>query len=272
VLAIALPLALVVRHRPEDHGMLPDGARSQASLADDPDAGDEEWGMSIGEVLRTPAFWFISFGQASALLVIGAFMVHLVVFIDEDLGFGLGLAAFAITIQTMGQVTGQGLGAYTGDRWPKRPLIVAALLGHASAIFLLALSTSSTLWLVYTAAAINGLAWGLRAPLQTAIRADYFGRKSFGLIMGFSSLVIMIGMIAGPTFAGIMYDQTGNYRVGFFVLSIFAALGSFLFVLARPPEARERWQAAAVERRRRPSPGIAGAGAERPRQPTPAGR
>ena len=237
VLVLGIPLARVVRHRPEDHGLLPDGAPSRASLADDPDdpddEEDEEFGMGTREALRTPAFWLLSFGQASALLVIGALMVHLVVYIHEDLGFGLGLAAFAITVQTIGQVAGQLAGAYFGDRWPKRPLIVGALLGHALAILVLAFA--STLLLVYVAVAINGTAWGLRAPLQMAIRADYFGRKSFGTIMGFSSLVIMSGMIVGPTFAGVMYDRTGSYQLSFIVLAVFASLGAVLFAFARPP-------------------------------------
>ena len=235
VLLIGLPLALLVRHRPEDYGLLPDGAPSRSSLAGDPDEedDDDDFSMTAREALHTPAFWLISLGQASALLVIGALMVHLVVYVDKDLDYGLGLATFAITVQTIGQVVGQLLGTYFGDRLPKRPLIVAALLGHAVAIFVLAMA--STLPLVYAAVAINGTAWGLRGPLQMAIRADYFGRKSFGTIMGFSSLVIMSGMIIGPTFAGVMYDQTGSYQTSFIVLSVFAALGAVLFAFARPP-------------------------------------
>jgi MFS family permease len=236
VLVLGIPLARVVRHRPEDHGLLPDGAQSRASLADDPeDDEDDEFGMGVREALHTPAFWLISLGQASALLVIGALMVHLVVYINDDLGFSLGLAAFAITVQTIGQVIGQLAGAYLGDRWPKRPMIVAALLGHSLAIFVLAMA--ATLPMVYLAVAINGTAWGLRAPLQMAIRADYFGRRSFGTIMGFSSLVIMSGMIVGPTFSGVMYDQTGSYQTSFLVLAVFAALGAVLFAFARPPAA-----------------------------------
>ena len=235
VLLIGLPLARLVKHRPEDHGLLPDGAPSRASLSGDPDdeEDDDDISMTTREALRTQAFWLISFGQASALLVIGALMVHLVVYVSEDLDYGLALATFAITVQTIGQVVGQLIGSYVGDRLPKRPLIVGALLGHAVAIFVLAMA--STLPLVYVAVAINGTAWGLRAPLQMAIRADYFGRKSFGTIMGFSSLVIMSGMIVGPTFAGVMYDQTGSYQLSFIVLSVFAALGALLFAFARPP-------------------------------------
>jgi len=233
VLLIGLPLAAVVRHRPEEHGLLPDGAQSRTSLVDNPADDDVEFGLSVREALRTSAFWLLSFGQAAALLVIGALMVHLVVYIHEDLGFSLPVAAFAITIQTIGQIVGQLVGAYLGDRWPKRPLLAGALLGHALAILILALA--STLPMVYVAVAINGTAWGLRAPLQMAIRADYFGRRSFGTIMGFSSLVMMSGMIVGPTFAGIMYDRTGSYQASFIVLAVCAALGAVLFAFAKPP-------------------------------------
>ena len=269
VLVMGIPLALVVRHRPEPYGLLPDGARSTSSLADDPDE-EAEWSMTARQALSSSAFWLISFGQAAALLVIGALMVHLVVYIDEDLGYGLGLAAFAITVQTVGQIAGQGLAAYFGDRFPKRPLIIAALLGHALAMLLLALANG--LPMIYFAAFINGISWGSRGPLLLALRADYFGPRRFGTIMGFSSLVIMLGMIIGPIFAGVMYDRTGSYRSGFLVLSFFAALGSLLFLFVRPPKELERWQAEAAERRGQPSPSGAAAAAERPREPTPAGR
>ena len=33
-------------------------------------------------------------------------------------------------------------------------------------------------------AVLHGLAWGIRGPQMVAIRADYFGAKSFGKIMG----------------------------------------------------------------------------------------
>ena len=235
VLLVGLPLSALVRHRPEPYGYLPDGERTpDGVLPEDWEADDAEIELTVREALRTRAFWLLSFGQASALLVIGALMVHLQLFIEQDLGYALSLAALAITVQTVGQIFGQFIGAYLGDRLPKRPLIVAAMLGHASAIFILAFA--DTLPLIYFAVAVNGTAWGLRAPILSAMRADYFGRKSFGTIMGFSSLIIMLGMIIGPLFAGQMYDSTGSYSTSFIVLGAVAALGSLLFVFATPPE------------------------------------
>ncbi len=241
-LVVGLPIAAVVRHRPEPYGWLPDGVKSSSAAAGEPDQ-QIEWSMTAREALTTSAFWFLALGQASALLVIGSLMVHLVIYIHEDLGFALGLAALAITIQTLGQIAGQLLATLFGDRVPKRPFVILALLGHATAMLLLALAEG--LPLIYVAVVINGVAWGSRGPLMMGLRADYFGPRRFGTIMGFSSLVIMIGMIIGPIFAGVMYDQTGSYRIGFIVLAILAALGSVMFLMVRPPPERERWLAEA---------------------------
>ena len=242
-LVVGLPLAAVVRHRPEPYGMLPDGVQSTSGLAGEQQQ-EIEWSMTAREALTTSAFWFLALGQASALLVIGSLMVHLVIYIHEDLGYSLGLAALAITVQTLGQIVGQLFATLFGDRLPKRPLVIVALLLHATAMLLLALADG--LQMIYVAVVINGVAWGSRGPLMMGLRADYFGPRRFGTIMGFSSLVIMLGMIIGPIFAGVMYDQTGSYRTGFIVLAIFAALGSVMFLMVRPPADRERWLAEAA--------------------------
>jgi MFS family permease len=75
---------------------------------------------------------------------------------------------------------------------------------------------------------------------MAAIRADYFGRAAFGKILGVSNMVIIVGTISGPVIAGLLYDQTGNYRLGFDILAGIAAAGSIFFILARPPASPQR--------------------------------
>jgi MFS family permease len=70
---------------------------------------------------------------------------------------------------------------------------------------------------------------------MAAIRADYFGAAAFGMITGFSSMVVMFGMMAGPLVAGILADRTGSYRLGFEILAALAASGGVFFLLARRP-------------------------------------
>jgi MFS transporter, OFA family, oxalate/formate antiporter len=82
---------------------------------------------------------------------------------------------------------------------------------------------------------LHGLGWGMRGPLMSAIRADYFGSAAFGRITGMSSMVVMFGMMGGPIVAGVLADRTGSYVLGFSVLAALAAVGSLFFLLARRP-------------------------------------
>ena len=108
------------------------------------------------------------------------------------------------------------------------------MLGHALGLLLLAFA--SNLAMVIAFALLHGTAWGLRGPMMQAMRADYFGRSSIGMIIGISSLITMFGQIGGPLIAGIFADYTGNYRTGFTVLAVMAGLGSLFFLMARPPK------------------------------------
>jgi MFS family permease len=77
-----------------------------------------------------------------------------------------------------------------------------------------------------------------------ALRADYFGTTAFGQIMGLSSLVLMVGMVGGPLFAGFVADAVGSYRPGFVVIAFLAGLGAGFFLLASPPIRNERFDEA----------------------------
>ena len=100
------------------------------------------------------------------------------------------------------------------------------------------------LLMVVAFAVILGVSWATRGPVVQAMRADYFGRASFGTIMGFSSLVIMIGSIAGPIIPARLVDITGGYEAGFTTIAIIAALGCLFFMLAVKPTAPRRSVAA----------------------------
>jgi MFS family permease len=231
VLAIGLPLAQLMRHPPETYGLTPDG---EPRIAATP-AGDAR-SYTAREAMATRAFWYISLGHAAALLVVSAVMVHMIIHVTERLGYSLQQAGAVVALLTVMQLTGQMTGGWLGDRFSKRWICAGCMLGHASALMVLALATA--FWMVLAFAVLHGLSWGMRGPLMAAIRADYFGSGSFGMISGVSSMVIMFGMMLGPLVAGILADRTGSYVPGFSVLASFAAAGSLAFVLARRPAPR----------------------------------
>ncbi|MBM3141244.1 MAG: MFS transporter [Chloroflexi bacterium] len=233
VLLVAVPLAQLVRHRPEDYGYLPDGA-TEEQAEQDRAAGRQEVSFTASQAMRTSAFWMLSLGQSASVLVFGAVSVHFVAHVTESIGLTLGEAASAITLMTAMMVIGQiAIGGYIGDRVSKRGLIVVSMLGHTVALMILAFAATMPMVLVF--GVVNGLAMGTRGPLSQALRAEYFGRAHFGTIMGFSSLVMMIGIVGGPMIAGLSYDFLGAYRPAFILLAVLSGLGSIFFWLARPP-------------------------------------
>ena len=132
------------------------------------------------------------------------------------------------------QLLGQFVGGSLGDRFNKRLLCVGCMIAHGVGLYLLTYADS--LLMVGGFAMLHGIAWGIRGPQMVAIRADYFGAKSFGRIMGISSLVVMLGMIGGPMICGLIVDHYGIYRNAFISIGFSSLMGAFLFYMARKPD------------------------------------
>ena len=230
-IVVGLPLVRVVRNRPARHEAADD--LPPAPKTGGPGAARVRESFSAAEALRTSAFWLIGLGHAFSLFVVTAFNVHAIAHIKEGLGYSLGLATLVFTLVTVGQFGGVMLGWVIGDRFVKRKVAAACMLMHAAGLLMLTYATGPVVLVV--AALVHGVAWGLRGPFMAAIRADYFGRSSIGMIIGLSSTILLVGQIGGPILAGAFADWTGDYRMGFTILAVLSGIGSLFFLMARRP-------------------------------------
>ena len=233
VLAIGLPLTRIIRNRPEDIGLTPDGdtVEEQQILNEKPQAE-----FSAREAIRTRAFWFISLGHALALTVVSAVLAHLMLYLTQEKGFSLAFGASMVAVMTASSLVGQLSGGLLGYRVEKRLIAIAAMFGHSGALCMLVFGGSLP-WII-AFAILHGLSWGLRAPIMQALRADYFGRHSFGQVLGLASPLITSGMVAGPLIVGLLADKSGSFQPGFLVVASLAALGSIFFIFTHPPKKR----------------------------------
>jgi MFS family permease len=249
ILLVGLPIARIVRRNPAELGLTVDGL--PPAPPPEPTAGGSvvapARGFTAGEALRTRAFWLLGVGHAFALLVVTAVNVHAISHIKQGLGYTLAQASFVITLMTLAQACGVLLGAAMGDRWDKRLVASGCMLAHAAGLLLLTYAVHPLMLGGF--AVLHGVAWGLRGPFMQALRADYFGVQSIGMIMGLSAVIIAGGQVAGPLIAGRFADLGGNYRVGFTVLALLAGSGSVLFLLARKPRPAPLPQAGAASAR-----------------------
>jgi MFS family permease len=238
------PLANMVRSRPEDvgqriDGLPPDtetpsaGSTPVDAVAPAPHARSTQGEYTAREALRTASFWLLSLGHACSLFVVTAINVHAIVHIKEGLGYSLALASLYITIATAGQFVGVVCGWAIPERIEKRKVTALTMLFHASGMLMLTYATGPVILVL--SALVHGIGWGLRGPFISAMRADYFGRNSIGMILGLSSMIMVIGQIGGPLIAGAFADWLGNYRAGFTLIAALAAVGSLFFWMAKRP-------------------------------------
>lgn len=233
-MVIGLPLAGMLKRSPAEIGETEDGLPPEAEDPSQPHASAApQRHFTAGEALRTRAFWLLGLGHGFALLVVTAVNVHAISHMKEDLGYSVAQASLVITLMTVFQVLGVLSGAAVGDRWEKRHVAAVCMLAHMLGLLLLTFAAHPALLVAF--AVLHGFAWGLRGPLMQAVRADYFGLASIGMILGLSAFIIAAGQVAGPMVAGGLKDLTGDYRMGFTVLALIAGSGSVLFLLARKP-------------------------------------
>ncbi len=240
VIAIGLPLTTLFKDRPEDAGTWVDGispeAREAYRLANPERAATfTDVDFTAMEALRTRAFWMIALGHGAALMVVTAVMAHLFLHLTESVGYSDAGAASIMAFMTVMQIVGQVVGGFLGDRMSKRFIAMACMSMHAAGLLLVAYM-GGVLLAVIGFAVLHGFAWGARGPLMQAIRADYFGKASFGSITGTSALITMLGTAGGPIIAGVLYDITGSYEIGFTIIAAISAAGSVFWVLATKPQ------------------------------------
>ena len=232
VIVVGLLLAQIVRHKPAAFGEKPDGIEFFATTGSKQPIRYHT-DFTASEAMKSRSFWLISLGHACSLLTVSVVMVHLVPHLTEGLGYSFKHAGYVVALLAANLIIGQVIGGYLGDRFNKRVICTLCMLAHAVGIVLVTYANSVIM--VVSFAIVYGVSWGVRGPNLVGMRADYFGTRSFGTIMGFSALIAMFGMSIGPILAGYLADIQGQYRLGFTIVAVGAFLGSFAFLAATPP-------------------------------------
>jgi len=240
---VAVPMYKVIRNRPEEYNLLPDGLMplEVETSRNSQDSGKEvsqievqqdTQDLTTAQALKTVAFWLISIGHGLTSMVIIAIMAHLGLFMSDN-GFDIQTTAWVVSVYTFVAMVFPVVGGYVGDRIPIRIAIFVFTSIQAFSVVILTFAT--TLPLLYAFAVLFGIGFGGRSPLTTAIRGDYFGRRSFGKILGISTVPLNILLLVAAPFAGYMYDTTGSYTSAFLILAALSFVGGVFFLLAKKP-------------------------------------
>jgi predicted MFS family arabinose efflux permease len=247
---LTIPLALVIRRRPEEISLLPDGARQReepAALPGQPQPGDgvasttqpsnlgnkpQEHPWTAKEALRTRAYWLVAttaFLGTTANTTIG---FNIVPYLVEEAGLTTTQAAGVLSLGTVLSLGNLGWG-YLADRITPRWCVLAAMvMSAASVLFLFQVNSVLS---AYIFAIVWGLSSGTSGVLISMIIAQYFGRTNYGSIGGALRPFEAGGLGLGQSLGAVIYDIAGSYRLLVWTALCAHILGGIFIILARAP-------------------------------------
>ncbi len=244
VLAVLAPLNLLVRRRPADLGLRPDGDRdppAAVAAARRTNVVDPAWAAvdwTLARALRTARFWWIATGYGTAMFAWYAVQVHQTKYLVE-VGFSPTDAAWALGSVSLTAVPGQILLGHLSDRVGREwvwtigsagfALCYLALLGLAGtpAPALLGVMVVSQGFLGYSLTSVIG-----------AIPAEIFEGRHYGAIFGTLMVATIAGGAAGPWVTGWLHDATGTYTLAFWIAAGCCGVSAVAIWLAAPRRVR----------------------------------
>jgi len=218
---LGIPLSFVIRNRPEQYGCLPDG-----EVSGEPISGiqikEEAVEISLREACGKRFFWYLNIVEAIRFITISAVNIHVMPYLSS-IGIPRTTAGIAAGAIPLFSIMGRFGFGWLGDVFDKRHMM-AMTFGIIS-LGMLAFCYVHVIWAALLFLLIFPLGYGGGIVLRGAILREYFGRNSFGKILGLIYGSAAVGGIIGPTLAGWVFDTLGYYHVvwlGFSGLNVLA--------------------------------------------------
>jgi len=226
---LVLPAALlVVRNRPEDMGLYPDGA-------DVPPPGEEATDSVIDRampVLTSAKFWILAIPLSTTSLVSTGLVFHQAAIVAEH-GLSASVAAamfvpYAITSAGVSLVAGDA-----ADRFGPKWVFAAGMLTLLSGMALALVMGSLALAIVY--AMIIGASGGFSRIVTSVTWAHFYGRQGLGRVQGSAVMVSITASALGPLPLAWLQAQFDGFRPGIAILMVLPVAAIITVALAKPP-------------------------------------
>jgi MFS transporter, OFA family, oxalate/formate antiporter len=239
--AVLMVAALVlVRRRPEDLGLLPDGDTARPVVAGAAVTGvtpvpaaEVAWTARLAA--RSPSFWLVVAATCASQFAGTGLTTHQTALLAGNgldpmtVAGAIGLYGFIWTASTM-------TWGVLVERVPARVVLGLVSVFVACCCAGALLVRESWMLLVYVAA--YGIIGGARDALDATVWADFFGREAVGAIRGLSRPFVVGSGALGALAGGIGYDLAGDYTAIMLTLAAISLTGLVAAVVVSPPRSR----------------------------------
>ncbi len=248
-LLVGIPTSLVMRRSPEAYGYLPDGREAspgnqvenrmndaQAKASSDhmtPNSNSGSGSFTLRETLKTSAFWQLTLSMGLAGLAMSVVVVFSIPAL-ESFGISPGAAGLTLLLVSIINVMGRFLLGFLADVVDKR--VVLAVTYLLMGLGTIALATVHQWWQIAIFLALYPAGHGGTVPVRMALLADYYGRKSYGTLIGVISTLTAVFGVIGPVFTGFMFDITQSYRLAFVVIGLLVLIAVPMTLIVKQPQ------------------------------------
>ena len=225
VVACVVPLSQFLRRDPSLKGLVPYGVKQGQS------SDLIKGGYSFKEALHTRQLWMLCFTMFTCWFCANSLLVHLTPH-AVDSGFSPSMAARLVSIIGGTSIAGRIGVATLGDKIGLRKALLGCFV--STLIMLTWLCFSTAYWQLALFAFLYGFGHGGFFALISPLLAEMFGTKALGSLFGIVTFCATVGGATGPLTLGLVFDNTGSYRIAFLILIAIIAVGFFLVLLLKP--------------------------------------
>ncbi len=233
IIAVAPLSFAVIRTRPEDYGLLPDGAVHEPGIVYDenPFHNQEQsysqhnvaahWTFPM--VVRNRSFWKIGIAYGLSMTSVLGVMFQLKPRFG-DVGFDGDTAMKLMAATALAGAAGKYAWAYLCDKFSSRGVVTVLLLQNAVGLGLGIIHGSLAAVILFIVT--YGFAMGGVVSTQPVIIADFYGRDAYPTVARYIGMVVGIDCIGYPIM-GMSFDLTGSYDSAYLVfiaLDVIAAV------------------------------------------------
>ena len=230
VMLLIIPAAVfLVRNRPEDVGLFPDGADHPPLI--EQTRTHSPAAAAARPVMRSLAFWMLAVPLATPGLVVTALVFHQTSIFEQH-GLSATLAAAVFVVFAISSAATSLVVGFMVERTGPARLFVFSMCALL-VVCGLALVVNSP-WMAVLYAAGMGVTGGSQRIVQGVIWAHYYGRWGLGRVQGAAMMAGITGAAVGPLPLALFRDLTGSYDVGVIVMAALPLLAIATVLLGRP--------------------------------------
>lgn len=216
---------LILRRRPEDLGLVPDGETNAIEMSAMPPS------LSLDSALHSRFFWVLIFAFGLSTLSAGALRVHFIPLLIDN-GINASTAAWASGTIGLMQVAGRVVFAPLETRFSARTMVIGVFAMQALSIVVLLPGASGLIIGIFLV--IFGTSYGAKTLARASVIAELFGSTHYGRISSVMSTFLTFAGTAAPVGAGIIYDHFGSYEPVLWVLLILGIAAVVVVYFAKP--------------------------------------